>query len=316
MKTFSLFLLSLLVISSCSVNYEFDDLTANKPECIIVNGILTPTTHIHVRLHKLQKKDNQYSYTGLEGAKITFKEDLEVLYDEVCADSVFTLNHFPKAGAVYSIEVTYDGLKTVSAQTKVPSAIKCKCHFIEDPETCSIFRLSDFEIPGTENSCMWITSYEIYKDDTELQYNDLYTKHALVDKINSQYGMGYMGCEAVGTVYHNGFLRVRNKNLPLLDELIFQPAYIPDTITIPDSLSSYPEKAEIIKVKIITASPEYDQFSKSLYEQKYMIVYDEDITSIFFQPQWVYTNIENGLGIFAGMNEQNELYDYGTAKKD
>ena len=45
-----------------------------------------------------------------------------------------------------------------------------------------------------------------------------------------------------------------------------------------------------------------------------MIVYDEDISSIFYQPKSVYSNIENGTGIFAGISKTFFVFDYPVYK--
>ena len=45
-----------------------------------------------------------------------------------------------------------------------------------------------------------------------------------------------------------------------------------------------------------------------------MIVYDEDISSIFYQPKGVYGNIENGAGIFAGISKTVFVFDYPVYK--
>ncbi|WP_303228496.1 DUF4249 family protein, partial [Parabacteroides goldsteinii] len=58
-----------------------------------------------------------------------------------------------------------------------------------------------------------------------------------------------------------------------------------------------------IEVKVISAAPEYDQYCKTYYQQLSKIIYSNDISAITYQPIQVYSNIENGLGIFAGMNE-------------
>jgi hypothetical protein len=257
----------------------------------------------------LQNKNNQYSYTGLEGTHIIIKEEQNILYDDICYDSIFIMDYFPVVNAAYTIEISCNNLKTVKAYTRIPPAIKCKSHFTsgayywQDSEYK--MKLDSFEIPQMENVCLWITSYQIFQNNEEVQYNELYTKNPLVDKTNSVAGMGVKN-EAVGSIYHNGFLRVKNKNLSFLDELVFTPNYVYVLDNMPDESFSPQTK---IKIKIITASPEYDQFSKSLYEQKSMIVSNGDISSVFFQPKTVYSNIENGMGIFAGMNEVDVLFD-------
>jgi sRNA-binding regulator protein Hfq len=64
-----------------------------------------------------------------------------------------------------------------------------------------------------------------------------------------------------------------------------------------------------VQIKVTTAGREYDQYCRTLYQQKSMIIYDDDISAIVYQPISVYSNIKNGLGIFAGINEVNFYFD-------
>lgn len=308
MKIIRIFLLAITVITSCSVHYDVNHLTSDEPECIIVNSVLNPANQLQVQLYKLQKEDNRYSYSGLEGAKITIKEGEKIIYDDVCEESVLNMDYFPKVNRSYSIEASFDNLETVKASTQIPPAITCESGFRSGEYywdvSAYVIELNTFVVPATtERISLWITSYQVYQDDEEVQYNELYTNNAFVDKTNSVVGMPILN-DAVGSIYHNGFLRVRNKNLQHLEELVFTPNYVlVENAELPSSQQTN------IKVKIITASAEYDQFAKSLYEQKSIFVDEGSILSIFFQPQTVYSNIENGLGIFAGMNEVNQMFD-------
>ena len=218
-----------MIIISCSVDYDFENLRLTEPECIIVNSILTPSEPLQVRLHKLEKVNNQYRYTALERTKITLKKGQEIIYDAVCEDSVFTMDHHPEVNATYTIEVSCDNLKTVKATTQIPQAIECRSydfsigeHYRDDEY---IIILNSFEVPSTARISLWITAYRIYENGEEEQYNELYTNHALVDKTNSTVGMGIKN-ELVGSIYHNGFLRFKNKNLPFLEEVMFTPNFV------------------------------------------------------------------------------------------
>jgi hypothetical protein len=46
---------------SCEVDYSLGKLALSEPECIIVNGILSPEEEIEIRLHKLQILDSRYT---------------------------------------------------------------------------------------------------------------------------------------------------------------------------------------------------------------------------------------------------------------
>ena len=148
-----------------------------------------------------------------------------------------------------------------------------------------------------------VPAYRQRQDTVIDQYSDLYANNGLIDMVNRQVGTGMIN-EQVGAMYHIGFLRVKHKNLSALTELVFAPVYASsgrDTVRRPE-----PDR---IRVKLITATPEYDRYNKTLYEQKTMIVTEDDISSIFYKPQPVYGNVEQGLGIFAGMNEENYVFD-------
>lgn len=303
-KPFFLFI-SIVIISSCSVDYDFNNTKSNEPELIIVNSLLSPSKPIQVRLHKLEIAGDKYGYKGLQGAKVTLKEGQLILYDTVCNDSILSLNHYPKVDMDYSIEVSYGNLQTAKATTSVPPPITCNSDFSYDEvyrySSSYVITLRSFQIPSTPKIALWITAYRVFEDNEEIQYNELYANNVLIDKRNSTAGMEAIN-NTVGSIYYNGFLRIKNKNLNLVQDIQLTPNFV----YIEDYTDPEAEQTKI-RVKLITASPEYDQFQKTLYEQKSMIVFEDDFSSVFYQPKAVYTNIENGLGIFAAVNEASQL---------
>ena len=147
--------LLLFIGISCEVDYDVGKLALSEPECIIVNGILTPEKEIEIHLYKLQILDNRYTGAGLEGAKVTLWEGQRLLYDDICNDSVLKIAFFPIENMTYSVEVAYNNLKTVKASTRIPPAIKCKSYIrtgdnnVYDP--CYLVELNTFEIPQTDS---------------------------------------------------------------------------------------------------------------------------------------------------------------------
>lgn len=286
---------------SCAVDYDMEQSTVNESERLVVNGILSPQKPLQLKLYKLQKGQQGYYCVGLTGAHIYIKENETVLFDGIFSDSVFNINYFPIAGATYSIEVSYENFETIKAKTSIPNAIHCISGFTYGKYWdiySYIIKLNYFEIPQKNQASLWITAYLLVDGGDTIQYNELYANNILVDKTNSVGGMDVVN-DSVGSIYYESFMRIKNMNLSRMDDFFFTPikAYLFD--------EEYVSNQEKIQVKLITASPEYDQYSKSLYEQKRMFIYDDDITSVFFQPNAVYCNIQNGLGIFAGMNEED-----------
>lgn len=310
--SFVFFLVFFTLVSSCSVDYDFDNTKSNEPELIVVNGLLSPSKPVLIRLHKLERTGNGYACKGLQGAKVTLKEGQSIRYDAVCNDSILTLDYYPKANTDYTIEVSYDNLKTVRASTHVPPPITCSLSFTQDKANIynpsNIITLDALQIPDSPKIALWITAYRFFEDGQEIQYNELYANNVLIDKRNSTAGMDAVN-STVGSIYYNGFLRIKNKNLNLVEKLNFTPDFV--------RVEGYvePEARQTkITLTLITASPEYDQFQKTLYDQKSMFVYEDDFSSFFYQIKPVYSNIENGLGLFAAINEFSQRIDLPEEK--
>lgn len=305
--------LVLLATYGCSVDYDIEKSEIKEPDCIIVNSYLNPSKLIQIQLYESRSTGNKYVIRGLMNANVTLRENNEILFNGSVADSLLTLNYYPKSSASYSIEVSHSDLPSVSAQTHIPKAISATTNFTYqaywDVSKFLIY-LNHFKYNQADTSALWITAYKLYENDSPVQYNEIYASNVAIDKANSVAGMSAKN-ETVGSIYYNGFLRVKYKNIPLLTELIITPNYVYD------GTNNYPESKQTkIQVRIITASLEYDKYNKTLYDQKFMIIYDNDISSVFYQPKGVYNNIKNGLGIFAGMNEVNYVFDLPKSPDD
>ena len=305
--------LSLVLLYACTVDYPVDDLSDGIAKQIIVNGYLIAEQPVAIHLYRhTGGKDGKVS--GLTQAHVLLKEDGQILFDDICDDSIFTLEHQPRTGAKYEIEVAATGYETVKATTSIPHPIVCEADFTAGENDYSrsddLVTLNKFSYNSLANPALWIISQMISEEDEVEQYNEIYVDNVFVDKTNSFGGMGAPN-EVVGGMYHEGYLRVMSKYVQHLTELIFTPTH---AIYWGDEGMSSPQNR--IRVELVAAGPEFDKYNKSLYEQKSMIVYDEDISSIFYQPKSVYSNIENGAGIFAGISKTVFVFDYPVYKNN
>ena len=312
MKKLILGALSMVFLYACSVDYAVEDLSSGIAKQIIVNGYLVAEQPVTIHLyHHGGEKDGKVE--GLTQSHLLLKEDGLVLFDGICIDSLFTLDHHIKAGAKYEIEVSATGYETVKATTAIPHQIVCKADFNAGDDDISmrddLVTLSRFSYNSFANPALWITSQRISEEDEVVQYNEIYVDNVFVDKTNSFGGMGAPN-DVVGGMYHEGYLRVKSKYVKHLTDIVFTPTHV--RYEDDEGMSSAQNR---IRVELIAASPEFDKYNKSLYEQKSMIVYDEDISSIFYQPKSVYSNIENGSGIFAGISKTSFVFDYPVYKR-
>ena len=312
MKRLILGVLSMVLLYACSVDYTIEDISSGIAKQIIINGYLVAEQPVAIHLyHHEGEKDNKVK--GLMQAHLILKEDGQVLYDGICSDSLFTLDHLPKAGAKYELEASAIGYETVKATTTIPYPIVCKADFNAGDDDYSmrddLVTLSNFSYNSFANPALWIISNRISEEDEVEQYNEIYADNVFVDKTNSFGGMGAPN-DVVGGMYHEGYLRVKSKYVQHLTDIVFTPTHA--SYWGVEGMSSPQNR---IRVELIAASPEFDKYNKSLYQQKSMIVYDEDISSIFYQPKSVYSNIENGTGIFAGFSKTSFVFDYPVYKR-
>lgn len=302
-----------LFLCACSTDYDIGKSTIIEHDRLVVNSLLKPANPISVYFYTTFGTDSGYRYAGVKDVEVLLKENGTVLFNGICTDTVLSLDHYPKAGAAYTIEASLPGYDKVTADTSIPLPIRCNAEMqilgnIDSYVFDLLINLHTFDYPEDGQASLWVTTCAIYENDT-LQYNELYANNMLLDRINRETGMEVKN-EFVGSIYYNAFLRIKNKNLPHLEEIVCTPEY----------LSRPPERDHTIwpgqiGVKLTAASREYDSYCRNLYEQKKMVIYDDDISAIVFRPIRVYSNIENGLGIFAGINETNYQFDYPERPK-
>ena len=133
----------------------------------------------------------------------------------------------------------------------------------------SMVTLSDFSEKHNGNS-LWITASSLHEQDITVQYQELYSYNRLIDNVNREEG-SYV-----------------NKFVPFYEQKVS-------------------EKMTGIEIDIINASNEYDQYCRTYY-QALSIPSSGDLSGMFFQPSTVYSNVNNGLGIFAGRSVTKYLF--------
>lgn len=299
-------LIIITLLSSCVYDYELADSAINEKDYLVINSILNSDRTIVVYFYKTQKTDTGYVCETIQNLHVILKEDDTILFEGIVDDTVLRISTYPKTGSLYSIRVKDGGTEELSASTRIPEVIDCNVSMSFGASAynwrdCLTF-LKDFPISFENKVSLWITAYKVFENNELVQYNELYANNLLIDVLNRSEGMDVLN-PVVGSLYYDGFLRVKNSNLSRLGELIFTPthAYYYG--------SSEPDSEQVgIRIKLITASPEYDQYCTTLFKQKAMIIYDDDLSAIVYQPTQVYSNIKNGLGIFAGMSETNYYY--------
>ena len=297
--------LLLNLCASCVVDYDVDTSMITEKNRLIVNGILNPSQPLAIRFHTVDRQgDGSYGAHAAVGVRVRLTADGIALYDDVCPDTVLRLDVRPAANVLYRLEARMDGYDAVWAETVVPEAVTCRAEVRSvtgSRGAMAIGYLSAFDDYGLAGqSAVYISSYDrhavmerdgetwelIAVDSVWKEITDLYSSNFFVDIFNRIGGMPLLH-EEVGSLYFENFMRIRAENIPHLDTLAFA------------------EAGRVIR--IITAGTEYDRYVRTAYEQSFyhsmMTGGSADINAMFYQPVPIYSNINGGLGIFAGINE-------------
>ncbi len=205
-----------------------------------------------------------------------------------------------EAGATYAIEAKISGL-TLSAETKIPSKVqnlsidtssaiigdygfrekKIRITF-DDGEGKSYYKVS-----LVQKSISYYTDYNGIETSSENEYNEYFTVDgSRLDLINST--------DDFGTVFGDDFYY----NELYFSDLGFENQTINLVISFPIYSYEYSYEDKFYSVIVSKVSEDYLLYNQTKNQQQYTS------GDPFAQPTLVYSNINNGLGIFAGISSE------------
>jgi hypothetical protein len=307
MKRFFYLLISLLVVAtSCQkeIEIDFPDLEI-KP---VINCLFSPEYPLktHVGLTKSPTDTSTYL---IENANISvFGNDGTHIVLPYISEGYYSANSFlPQKGVIYTMEVDIPGFKRITASGSIPVSesailsIQSKSGFKTEPVTGT----------GEEPTIPVQNLKFLVKDDSEVEdfwgvsvtQTSVVTRNGTIVEIPGKYSPGYYwGSDdpvivGEGLGYYNPFLFMF-RDIAFTSQTEKIELYVSKDIK-----SSY-------WIRFFHFSPEAFQYVKSWFIHEY--TQDYDFWEIY-EPQPLYSNIENGYGIFAGYSMQlYEVYPDST----
>ncbi|MEM7037072.1 MAG: DUF4249 domain-containing protein [Bacteroidota bacterium] len=305
LRTLIPILLAVLMVTSCKEALDYDIPTA-KPQ-LVVNSLFgrDSTWRIEVSTTAITGAGNQIE--SLKDAQITLLEngfeiaDLSVdstfsnpWYqrtdgEEDDAESKFYYHYTAvteaKAGKEYAIMVSYPGFETVTAVSTVPQAQRAIYRVDRNFEAISI--------GGTEYAAV---PFELHDNDRtnyfalELVTISKTTGESEKIRFFSRENIFAQNFDYRGAVVENGIF-YDSKNGVYFSNEDFKGEIKPLRIYVE---SKYLTGDYDVKLRILNLSSEYYQFATTFQRQI------RNQGNPFAEPAQVYSNINNGLGIFAG----------------
>ncbi len=293
-------LLLILVISSCYKEVKIDIPEQNILP--VVNSIFQTDSVISLDIRKTQTiLENKP--TEITDAVVTLFEDGQVREVLEFQGDLFTSNTIAKVNVEYAIEIEIPGFETVTAKEKL----------VDFPKVFSS-SYSDSVYIGDEGDLFSQATIEI-ENTADNDYFELNMFLRILDAEQSEHEEDFFN-RSIGSILYFD---------PILNDIVIQNegllSYVPSILVFSDELM--PEGKYTLRVNyrpfnsnIYSDNPDADivlvmklrKVSKNYYEYKKTLIRHietqfGDIWDGVGEPVPLFTNIENGYGIFAGYSE-------------
>lgn len=333
---FIIFSMLITLMHSCVEHIEMDP---EEKMPVIVNCVLENTDTQHLDLY-YAKRPLQSSRIPIENAEVSITGG-GGKYSFEWNGEYYESKMRPKAGAFYSLNISISGKDSISARTRYPQKIYVIRDGFSRGEGSVDFGPAGYYSIGTnstadhkllEDVTVWVTPeivkyvavpweevpfmYDYVVVDS-LQVDGIFTDHAGVDDFNvgnkkwenvvdmtymENYYFGYLNqwekykAHCMGLPMYGTFLRI-------IHTKTFEGLTIGNDngyfILFPYAdFKKYPGYSPRYRFRVL--SEEYDKYLRDIVCKK---VIHGDEFSTYYSPEDVYTNIENGRGIFGAVYE-------------
>jgi len=293
MKKLFLLLSISLVYISCEKIIPFEG-DVNVPK-LVINSIFESDSTFKVHVSSSRSVIDTASFQNIEDAIVTIKDDN--------GNIIETLNHidngfysgqtYPSQNKIYTLEVNHPNYNNISASDSLPSPITINnvdTLKVEDPINGDRLQISmNFDDPENTQNYYLIETYSVNEylviknsDTTEYELDTTKQYMVLTDEVFQNGGSPWREQGLFNDLLFNG----QNKTLEL--EIPYE-----DISEIGIGYEwSYKTKSARVYLHNISKSYYYYRTSLELYQSA--------SGNPFAQPVQVYSNIENGFGVFAG----------------
>lgn len=307
---FRLLLSALVVLSSCRKEIEIDFPEMEiKP---VVNCLFSPNNHFNINISLSKNSIDTFTY-NVENAEVTISGNDGTFFElqHHGGGNYLSDQAFPQAGIVYTLKVNIPDMEKVSATGSIPlnSSVVTEIESKAGHKTEAVMGTGEKARIPVQN-----LKVKILHNPQESDFMGLsivryaLTYHRVNDSIfvvenKSKFYYGYLNSddpailsEGLGNFYTYQMLLFRDINFTE------QPATVRFNVE--------KEKPSKFWLRFFNFSPEAFQYVKSWFIHEY--TQDYDFWEVY-EPQPLYSNIENGYGIFAGYSMQlYEVYPDST----
>ncbi|MDF1550589.1 MAG: DUF4249 domain-containing protein [Bacteroidales bacterium] len=287
-----LFLITIIVVIvfiSCEKDITLD---LKEPEdmlcldCILEAG----NDSIVIYVTKVQSVENADDLEPVDNAEIVLQEEGEILPGIVnIGNGSYLLAHTPEEGKTYEIQVKVDGYKSLSAETKVPLRPVAEARYLTDT------------IPDEKWEKGYYTVPKIFIELVDRPMKDYYWfLRAYMRNIGGVLYGSYAVAYQTDNLLFDAFNRYyyQDYNYPFTNYDYIGALRLDDEVIKNDKISFSISTWIQPTVFVINADENFDKYYKSSIKQ--FLTYEYDQLPVF-EPVQIYSNIENGFGVFGSI---------------
>jgi hypothetical protein len=288
-------ILIMLVISACEKIEKIENFP-KTPSKIAVNCLMVPDSGITVTIYKSLSILDNAPNKALEKAKLEIFKDGNLM--STLAGANLSTNYYfpdlkPEPGHSYKLVASMNGYETVSAIADIPVAAEIK------KLSTSVYDTSSFSWNGSER--YYYSKGKLLLEVKDKEGTSNYYKLSMY-KLEYYYSINELGDTIETFTYKNPLQYINNEAThPLIEfseefSYYFSDQFVDGknfSIELPINYTGNTPGTNII-VEFSTLSRDYYLFRQSLKK------FNESQNNPFSEPIKVYSNIENGYGIFAG----------------
>jgi len=309
----------IILVTSCENknNWEEDEIVT---QCLLIEGEC-PRVMVHKMLEVFPEQPIDIEYY-MEANHFT---DIKIVSSENLYDNFikkYIKNNSSKLGDLsyfqdddlivkpdeqYSFEITKNGKKSLIAQTKIPSNIPLYCvrqeDEIIDQEITRKYKISFTDIPNSRNY-YYLLCYEVeflqgYIGDSINVWNEKYLNNqdvnAIIHNVTNRYK--YLIPERkidfqISTLYLEGML---------FNDIPFEGKDMEFTYLRNKSMYNEEYKNRYLIIELYHINEDFFKYYQKIVEQNFNS--EESLN----EPVQLYSNIENGYGIFAGAARSRKM---------
>ena len=293
MKKLLLSLVVSLIYISCEKIIPFEgDVTIPK---LVINSIFESDSTFKVHVSTSRSVIDTVSFQNIEDAIVTIKDDNGSIIETLnyVENGFYVGQTFPQENQTYNLEVTHPNYANVTSSDSLPSPITINSidtSTIVDPINGDRLQITlDFEDPESAQNYYLIETYSVNEylviknsDTTEYELDTIKQIMILTDEVFQNGNSPFRQQGLFNDLLFNGQNKALELEIPYENYIGIEAGY------------EWSYKTLSVRVYLHNISKSYYYYRTSLE------LYQSASDNPFAQPVQVYSNIENGFGVFAG----------------